>query len=332
MNPVKLVLIGAGGIGKQWASGIAKSKTVRLAGVVDTDTARAEDIAKQHEGCVVYPDWQTAAKTDADGFIVGVPHNLLASISKGLLEAGKHVLCEKPAGISSQEVAANIALARGKNLVYMAGFNHRYHPAFAEAKKRFATGEIGEMMFIRARHGFGGRPGYEKEWRFSKAIGGGGEFIDQGMHMIDMARWFMGEFTDVRGFAENFFWGGEVEDNGFALLRTADRKVAQIHVSWTQWDWLHSFEIFGTKGYLLISGLDQRYHGPEQLTVGHADARSGKFPTEEVIVYKEESKDDSLRREAEDFVRALRGEGVAIPRGEDAKAVLEIVETIYKNN
>jgi predicted dehydrogenase len=333
MKKLKLVLIGAGGIGKQWASGIKRSDTVELAAVVDADIERAKALATEYGSCPSFTDWTWVAEVPGvDGAIVAVPHNMLAPITKGVLEKGKHVLCEKPAGISAAEVAANIALAKSKKLVYMTGFNHRYHPAFAEAKKRFGAGEIGEIMFIRARHGFGGRPGYEKEWRFSKKIGGGGEFIDQGMHMIDLARWFMGEFVDVKGFAENFFWGGEVEDNGFALLRTKERRVAQIHVSWTQWDWLHSYEIFGTKGYLLVDGLDQRYHGPEKLTIGHADARSGKFPTEEVVTYGEEQKDDSLRREAEDLARAIRGDKVGIARGEDAKAVLEIVEKIYRNN
>ena len=144
-----------------------------------------------------------------------------------------------------------------------------------------------------------------------------------------MARWFMGDVQDVTGFAENMFWGGEVEDNGFALLRSASRKVAQIHVSWTNWEWIHCFEVMGTKGYLQIDGLDTRYRGPERLTVGHANPRNGSFPTEEVFLFSEERKEDSFRREAEDFARAIQGEKVLLPQGSDAVAALEIVERIY---
>lgn len=327
---LRIALIGAGGIGTQWANGLKKSDHVKLVVIIDTDLSKAEALA-QETNAKAAADWKEV-KDDFDAAVVAVPHKWLAPTTKELLENGKHVLCEKPAGITAAEVEENIRIAKEKNLVYMTGFNHRYHPAYLEAKKRFDAGQIGELMFIRARYGFGGRPGYEKEWRFKKEIGGGGELIDQGMHMIDMVRWFMGEVKDVKGFAENMFWGGEVEDNGFALLRTADRKVASIHVSWTNWGWVHSFEIYGKKGYLLIDGLDTRYRGPERLTIGQADPQGGKFPTEEVIPYESEQKEDSLQREADDFARAIQGETVQIPRGEDSVAALTVVEQIYQKH
>jgi predicted dehydrogenase len=326
-------LIGAGSIGKQWASAAKKTKAVSLLAVADVDQHSAQAIAQGFEGCVAVSDAKDIfANPDIQGVVIATPHKWLAPMAKSALLAGKHVLCEKPGGISSAEVRANIELAKTKKLTHMIGFNHRYHPAFMEAKKRFDAGEIGELMFVRARYGFGGRPGYEKEWRFSKEIGGGGELIDQGMHMIDMARYFMGEFKDVKGFAENMFWGGEVEDNGFALLRTADKKVAQIHVSWTNWEWVHSFEVFGTAGYLIMHGLDQRYNGPEKLAIGKHNPREAKFPAEETVVFADEQKDDSMRRELDAFAATVCGESVGIPRGEDAEAALKIIEEIYSQN
>jgi predicted dehydrogenase len=246
-----------------------------------------------------------------------------------LLESGKHVLSEKPGGLSAAALEQLHALATDTHLVYMVGFNHRYHAAYLEAKKRYDAGEIGTLMFIRARYGFGGRKDYEKEWRFNKAIAGGGELLDQGIHMIDIARLFMGEIDETKGFAENMFWGGEVEDNGFLLLRNASKQVAQIHVSWTNWEWVHSFEIFGSKGYMHIHGLDQRYRGPEQLTIGRADPRSGTFPTEETIAYPDEKKEDSLSRLSDVFASAISGKTPVYPNGQDAAAALRVVETIY---
>ena len=193
------------------------------------------------------------------------------------------------------------------------------------------AGEIGKILFIRARYGFGGRPGYSKEWRFQKEISGGGELIDQGVHMIDMARWFLGDFKDVNGFAEKLFWKFGGEDNGFALLRTKDRKVAQIHVSWTNWKWVHSFEIFGEKGHLIIDGLDQRYNGPEKLTIGYRDPEFLKPPKEETIIFQNEQKEDSFARELAAFWKAVQGKK-GIPTGQDAYEVLKIVEKIYKHN
>ena len=103
------------------------------------------------------------------------------------------------------------------------GFNHRYHRAFRKAREIFDSGALGEMMFVRGRYGHGGRPGYDKEWRAVPELSGGGELIDQGMHLIDLARWFLGDFEKVQGHIATYFWNMPVEDNGFLLLRTAAR-------------------------------------------------------------------------------------------------------------
>jgi predicted dehydrogenase len=261
---------------------------------------------------------------------VATPHKFLAPISKAFLAAGKHVLVEKPAGVKSSEIKSNIAVAKKNRLVYMSGFNHRYHPAFSLAKKMAGEGAIGKLNFIRARYGFGGRPGYENEWRFNKAMSGGGELIDQGVHMIDIARWFLGDFKDIFGMTENFLWKSGVEDNGFALLRTKDKKVASIHVSWTNWKWVHSFEIYGSEGYLLIDGLDQRYQGPEKLTIGKRDPNFKSPPEEQVVTFNEEKKEDSMARELKELYMAVKERRTPLTSGGDALAALQIVEKIYK--
>ncbi len=333
MDKKNIALIGAGGIGKIWAKAFLKTQGATLAAIADTDKARAEEIAKDFPGCTVTTDWKTLlADPNIYGVVVATPHFLLAPISKAFLEAKKHVLSEKPGGVNPEEVKTNTQIAEKNGVVYMIGFIHRFHPSFIEAKKLIGEGKIGKVICVRARHGFGGRPGYEKEWRFTKSVSGGGELIDQGMHLLDLSRWFMGEFQDIRGFAENLFWGGEVEDNGFVLLRTKDRRVASVHVSWTNWDWIHSFEIFGDKGYLDIEGLDQRYKGPEKLIVGEHNPREAGFPKETVIVYDKEGKDDSFSRELGAFLGAVDGNIKDYPSGNDAYEALKIVESVYKKN
>ncbi|MDO8728305.1 MAG: Gfo/Idh/MocA family oxidoreductase [bacterium] len=331
---INLALIGAGSMGRLWAKAIKETKGVVPRVVIDIDEKSALSISQRFPGCIAVKDWhKILANNDIDAVLVTTPHKWLAPISLAALKAGKHVFCEKPSGVTVAEVTRNIILAKKKNLVYMPGFNHRYHPAYMKAREIFEKGGIGEANFIRARYGFGGRPGYNKEWRFNKEVAGGGELLDQGVHMIDMARWFLGDFEKIYGFAENFFWGGDVEDNGFLLMRTKKGQVASIHVSSTNWEWVHSFEIFGDKGYLLIDGLDQRYNGPEQLTWGKRDKTFAR-PQDEKYVFEKEQKHDAMRREMENFVRAIHG-GAPVrklfPRGEDARAALKLVEKIYKN-
>ena len=95
-------------------------------------------------------------------------------------------------------------------------------------------------------------------------MSGGGELIDQGMHLIDLARWFLGDFAKCRGMAGAYFWKTPVEDNGFLLLATAAGQVAFLHASWTEWKNIFSFEIYGRTGKLEITGLGGSY-GVERL-------------------------------------------------------------------
>lgn len=328
---INLALIGAGGIGKVWANAVKKTKNVQLKAVADTNSKKAEELSNSFKDCSFHSSAAPIFKDKIiNGIVVATPHKWLASLSLAGLKSGKHILCEKPAGISSKEIRKNIQEAKKRKLVYMVGFNHRYHPGFLMARKIIKQAGIGKLMFIRARYGFGGRKNYQTEWRFQKRVSGGGELLDQGVHMIDLSRFFLGDFRDIHGFAEDFFWPGRVEDNGFLLLRTKNRKVASIHVSWTNWDWIHSFEIFGSRGYLIINGLDQRYHGPEKLIWGRQDPKFQKFPEEKIYIFENENKEDSFQRELKDFILAIRGENKNIPTGEDAYEVLKIVEKVYK--
>ena len=330
---LRLALIGAGGIGVLWSEVIKKSNKAVLAAVIDLDIAKAKAIAESENDCLASIDYKEILNdSDLDGVVVATPHKFLAPISLDFLKAKKNVLCEKPAGISSAEIKKNIDVAEKNQLAYMVGFNHRYHPAFLLAKEKFVSGEIGKLLFIRARYGFGGKPNYQKEWRFNKEISGGGELIDQGVHMIDMSRWFMGDIQDVKGFASTLLWQNGVEDNGFALLRGKGGGVASIHVSWTNWNWIHTFEIFGEQGYLIIEGLDQRYRGPERLIIGRRHPEFLEPPKEEVIKFENEDKDLSLGRELEEFILAIQEKRDSVSSGKDAYEVLKIVEKIYAQN
>lgn len=327
-----LALVGAGGISYKWVKAIHKNKDCTLKLVVDTNIDKAKSLALNYNGCEYSTKLEDVlSKEDIDAVIVAVPNSLSAKISKEIIESGKHVLCEKPGAVNSKELKSIILAAKKYKKNFMIGFNHRFHAAFLKAKEFFDKGEIGEVMFINSRYGFGGREGYNKEWRLNKKKSGGGEVIDQGVHVIDLARLFLGEFNEVKAYTPNLFWGGNVEDNGFILLKTLKKQVVSIHVSWTNWKWIHSFEIMGTLGYLRIDGLDQRYNGPEQLTIGRRDPMFKKSPQEKVIIFKKEQAEDSFARQLKEFLSAISENRNTVPNGHDAYEVLKIVDKIYKN-
>jgi len=180
---------------------------------------------------------------------------MLAQVAEAAAAAGKHVLIEKPGARRACELDRVADAAARTGALVRIGFNHRCHRALRKAREIFDTGALGDLMFIRGRYGHGGRIGYDREWRAEPERSGGGELIDQGMHLIDLARWFLGDFAHVRGAAPTYFWDMPVEDNGFLLLETARRQVAFLHASWTEWKNLFNFEIAGRFGKLEVNGL-----------------------------------------------------------------------------
>jgi predicted dehydrogenase len=181
-------------------------------------------------------------------------------------------------------------------------------------------------MFVRARYGHGGRLGYEKEWRAQQAISGGGELIDQGVHLIDLARWFLGEFNQVDGAAHTYFWDMPVDDNAFMRLTTAQGQTAFLHASCTEWKNTFSFEIYGKVGKLHIEGLGGSY-GVERLTWYRMLPQMGP---PETTAWEYPMADNSWDVEMQEFlddVQQHRQPSAGLP---DAIAALRIVEQIYE--
>jgi predicted dehydrogenase len=240
--------------------------------------------------------------------------------------AGKHVLVEKPGARHVSELDPVIDAARRAGVLVRVGFNHRYHPGVHAASRLVREGAVGDLMYVRARYGHGGRLGYEKEWRADPALSGGGELVDQGVHLIDLARWFLGDFTEVQGFTPTYFWSMPTDDNAFLLLRTAKGQAAFLHASWTEWKNLFSFEIFGRTGKLEITGLGGSY-GPERLTHYRMSPQMGP---PETTTWEYPPADRSWEIEFAEFLEDVRLGRQPSPGLPDARAALAIVERVYR--
>ena len=181
------------------------------------------------------------------------------------------------------------------------------------------------MMFVRGRYGHGGRPGYDREWRARPEISGGGELIDQGMHLIDLARWFLGDFVRVQGSVATYFWDMPVDDNAFLLLETAAGQSAFLQASCTEWKNLFSLEVYGRNGKLDISGLGGSY-GVERVTHYQMLPEMGAPPT---TAWEFPMADNSWDVELQEFLEDIRLDRQPIPGVRDAQAALQVVEQIY---
>ena len=320
-------VIGCGLIGRKRIAALGKSP--RLLYTCDLDPSRAADLAKLAPGCNAVTDQQVVlADPRVTAVIVSTLNASLAPITLAAVRAGKHVLVEKPGALNSAQLRAVRDAAQKTGARVRLGYNHRFHPALQKARELFDSGALGPLMFLRARYGHGGRKDYDREWRSDVALSGGGELIDQGVHLIDLAGWFLGDFPVVEGHASTLYWDMKVDDNAFLSLRTAAGQTAWLHASCTEWKNLFSFEIYGRDAKLAIDGLGGSY-GVERLTyykmlpeMGPPETTAWEFPRG----------DESWAIETREFTEDIRLGREPKPGLTEGIRTLEIVEKIYRQS
>jgi len=294
----------------------------------DAQLERAQKLAALSPGCYATDSVAEAvSRPNVNVVVIATVNSALAPIALQAVRQGKHVLVEKPAAISLSELAALEAAAAVNKVLVRVGYNHRYHPAGLKALELFQSGALGPIMFLRGRYGQGGRVGYEKEWRANPAISGGGELIDQGVHLIDLAGIFLGDFTTIEGHTATYFWKMPVEDNAFVSLRNAAGATAWLQVSCTEWKNLFSLEIYGRDAKLHWEGLGGSY-SVERLTYYKMLPQMGP---PETTVYEYPRGDESWKIEMAEFVEDIKTHRTPVPGLKEARAALTVVETIYNH-
>lgn len=325
-RPFGIGIVGCGLIGQKRAKALGVGG--RLLACADIDVSRAENLAKA-SGAKAFGDWrELIALPEVDMVIIATLHDSLAEITLASIKAGKHVLVEKPAARSAVELKPVIEAAEKHGVKVHVGFNHRYHRSLRKAKEIVDSGVLGELIFIRARYGHGGRLGYDKEWRSNPELSGGGELIDQGPHLIDLSRWFLGDFSEVDGFAHTYYWDMPVDDNGFMILKTAKKQVAFLHASCTEWKNLFSMEIYGRDGKLDLSGLGGSY-GIEKITWYNMLPEMGP---PETVSWEYPMGDDSWAVELAEFYEDIRMNRAPAAGLRDAYESLKVIHKIYKES
>lgn len=323
---MNVVIIGCGLIGNKRAKALLNAN---LVGCADTDIQKAKSFSSNHGHIPYFSNGnELLHNVNSDIVIICTPHNQLPELIKQSILNGRHVLVEKPAGIFAKDLKDIEKLAKDNNCKIRVGFNHRYHRSIRKANEMVNSGVIGDLYFIRARYGHGGRVGYNKEWRANPAISGGGELIDQGSHLIDLSRMFLGNFKKIEGYATNYFWDMPVDDNAFLILTTENGQTAFLQVSCTEWKNMFSFEIYGKYGKLDISGLGGSY-GVERLAYYKMSPEMGP---PETTIWEYPMADDSWEYEFKEFLNDIETKTPSKPGIQDAIENLVIINQIYKNS
>lgn len=326
MTALRVGIVGCGLMGRKRALALGADRAVA---VCDVDPARARSLAGDIGGRAV-ADLAAVLAAAPDVVIVSTSHDSLADAACAALAAGAHVLVEKPAGRTAAEVS-RIADARDRaGRLVKVGFNHRFHPGIHRAISEVREGLHGQPMYMRARYGHGGRPGYDREWRAIPEVSGGGELLDQGMHLLDLSHWLFGPLPVHSSFLRTSFWDMPVEDNAVIVLGepSGTSPWTTFHVSWSEWKNEFALEIYTRHTKLAISGMAGSY-GPQALRIWTMRPEMGP-PDLEEIAYP--SGDPSWEAEWAHFRAALLGEAPADLLGDldSARYGLACAEEAYR--
>jgi predicted dehydrogenase len=322
---VRVALIGAGRQGLRRLQAIQEVGGDDVVIVADTSREAAESLAGR-VNCPWSTDWRSVLDPSADAVLICTPPYTHDEIARQALRAGRHVLCEKPLATTAVAAWEMVAEAKRAGRVLKCGFNYRFHPAIQRARTLLKDGQLGRLIELRSRHGTGGRPQFEREWRTRPGESGGGILMDQGVHVLDLFQWLAGPFHRVIARTATTYWPiAPVEDNVVAVF-VGKQILAGLHVSWTQWKNLFTLDLFLSEGSIRIEGLGGSY-GDERLTV-----RGGAREDENVVeVLEYRGPDPSWQAEWREFAAAVSEGRQPSGSGRDGAEVLTLVEAIYKS-
>lgn len=289
-------IIGCGSMGKIRAEALTQSENGTLIGVYDNHSPAAKALAQTYHVSVMKTPRDLIHHPGVQIVIVSTPHAFLAPYALQALQQGKHVLIEKPGAISLFEMTQLAQQQNSQRTVRCKiGYHLRFHPAAQTLHQRLRSTPKDRVLWVRGSYGHGGRPGYEKQWRFQKELSGGGEVIDQGVHLLDLLQWWILEpFSVLAASRQNAFYPSTEEDNGFLLLTNASGTHAQLHCSATQWKNLFRVEIATQNHLYLWEGLGNKNYGPEKLTIFSRPTEGGA-PSSEVLDFPEAYKESWVR-------------------------------------
>lgn len=325
---MRISIIGTGLMCRRRAPVILDSDEDVLVSITGRNIDASKAIATKY-ACEFDDTWQDVIqRDDVDVVIIATPPNSHHEITIAALRSGKHVLCEKPLSMNVEEALEMMRVAEEVGKVLKCGFNHRYHPAIWEAKKKQEAGHFGKILFARCRYGICGRPDYGTEWRADPNFAAGGQLIEQGSHGFDLIRWFMGEIDEVSCMNSiHYFDDQQMEDDGMVLLRAKSGATAMLHTTLVQWQNLFSLEIFGSDGYARVEGLGGGY-GTEKLFLGKRDFEA---PFQDnVIQYR--GGDISWKKEWADFKASIDTGSKMMGDSLDGVSAMKISEAAYASD
>jgi len=326
---LRVGIAGYGVVGKRRRECIERDGRMRVTAACDRTFGLGQPAA---QGIRCFKTFQELLEEPLDALLVCLTNDLAAEATIAGLARELHVFCEKPPGRTVGDVERVLGEhGRRPRLKLMYGFNHRYHESVQDALKLVRSGEFGRIINMRGVYGKSRLVTFnQSDWRTRRAIAGGGVLLDQGIHMVDLMRLFAGEFTEVHSFVSNDHWHFDVEDNAYALMRTAGGIVGMINSSATQWRHRFHLDINLSGGSVILGGIlsGSKSYGAETLTVVRADPDTDCGDPREVLTRynRDPSWDEEIRQFASAIIEDLP---IVSGSARDALATMKLVYRIY---
>lgn len=329
MRELRVGIAGFGVVGRRRKECIDRRPGLKVVAVCDR-TFDGQGVLD--DGVRYSRDYRQLLAEQVDVLFVCLTNDVAAEVTMAGLRAGCHVFCEKPPGRSVEDITQVIQVERERRTCkLMYGFNHRYHESVRDALEILRSDELGRVINIRGVYGKAKLITFNQpDWRTKRAVAGGGVLLDQGIHMVDLMRLFAGEFTEVHSFISNRHWGYDVEDNAYALMRTAGGVVAMLNSSATQWRHRFNLDVNFERGSLILGGIltGTKSYGEETLTVVHADPDNDRGdPREQLTRYNKDISWDAEIGAFHDCV--LNDRTVESGSSDDALRTMQTVFRIY---
>ena len=329
---IKTAIAGYGVVGKKRHFYLKQNPNFSVVAICDQNKDNFD--TKYHQ-INFFESYKKLLSMDLDAVFICMSNDMAAEVTIAFLKNNINVFCEKPPARNLKELKKVIIQEKkNPNIKLMYGFNHRYHDSVQEALKIIKSNKLGKIINIKGSYGKSQLITFNQTtWRTKRSIAGGGVLLDQGIHIVDLIRLFIGEIIEVKSFISNNFWKFDVEDNAYAILRTSKNVYAIIHSSATQWRHRFNLEINLTKGSLILEGIlsGSKNYGEEKLTIVQANPlKDNGNPKEKIIKYVN---DPSWKKEIQNFADILFKKKTVVPSSSrDAVNCMKVIYDIYSGD
>jgi predicted dehydrogenase len=313
--PLNMAIVGAGGIAQTWGQAFAAADSVNLVAVADVRVDAAAALAEP-AGAEAVPDMDTLLTVpDVDAVLICTPPVTHVDLAGAAAEAGRHVLCEKPLAVSTDEAVAMLGAADRAGTILSMASKFRFVEDLQRARSLITGGTLGRPLLL--NNAFVSHVEMRGRWNTDRALSGGGVLIDNGTHSVDIARYLLGPLERVLAAAE----GGAdlgVEDTARLQIEAVSGAIGTATVSWNATNFANTYiEVVGTEGVVRVGWSRSRFRRAsspawEDLGTGY----------DKVAAHVSQ---------LDTFAAAVAGEGELLIDGDDALASVSAIDAAYRS-